>query len=292
VIDPGMLRFDADGLIPAVVQESVTGNVVLLAFMNAEAIERTFATREAYFWSRSRRKLWRKGESSGHVLSVEQVLVNCECNSLLLRVSLAGPGACHEGYRTCFYREIQPDGALHIIAEQAFDPSEVYDDTNRYQLQDAAAERDAAALYAGYERLRDEDYTEVSRTARMLRDPEITPAFLLGRADQELSELQGVLDGTHVHSGGEADVLLESSQVFYWIVLAAVYARVSYDTLQPEKWLLAAWHRQTSPIAIGEVAVEASSRLWQLGILLREAGVHPAVPLERDLADLRKRLGE
>ena len=100
------LHFGPDGLLPVVVQEDGTGEVLLVAFMNRQAFELTRQTGQAHFWSRSRQTLWHKGATSGDYLWVQSVRVNCEENSLLLRVKLAGGAACHTGHRSCYYREI------------------------------------------------------------------------------------------------------------------------------------------------------------------------------------------
>lgn len=105
------LDFGPDGntLTPAVVQEAGTGEVLLVAFMNREAFERTRATGKAHFWSRSRQTLWLKGETSGQFLLVQEMFVNCEENSLLLKVELADEIACHTGHKSCYYRRIIAD---------------------------------------------------------------------------------------------------------------------------------------------------------------------------------------
>ncbi len=102
-----MPRFDADGLIGAIVTDARDGAVLMFAWMNAEALARTLATREAHFWSRSRKKLWRKGEESGNTLSVVELLTDCDQDALLVKVRIAGAGvACHTGARSCFYRRV------------------------------------------------------------------------------------------------------------------------------------------------------------------------------------------
>lgn len=104
-------KFDADGLIVAVVADADLGDVLMVAHMNAEALARTIETRQAWFWSRSRQKLWRKGEDSGNTLVVAEIRVDCDQDALLLRVRVGGAGvACHRGYRSCFYRSV-PVGA-------------------------------------------------------------------------------------------------------------------------------------------------------------------------------------
>ena len=114
------------GLVPAVVQDHATGEVLMLGFMNAEALRETYQTGEVTFYSRSRRKLWRKGEVSGHRLRLRDIRVDCDADALLLNVEATGPGVCHEGYRSCFFRRLEPDGKAAVIAARAFDPSAVY----------------------------------------------------------------------------------------------------------------------------------------------------------------------
>jgi phosphoribosyl-AMP cyclohydrolase len=102
-----MPRFDADGLIGAIVTDAASGGILMFAWMNAEALSRTLETREAHFWSRSRRKLWRKGEESGNVLSVRELLTDCDQDVLWLKVVVEGDGvACHTGAKSCFYRRV------------------------------------------------------------------------------------------------------------------------------------------------------------------------------------------
>jgi phosphoribosyl-AMP cyclohydrolase len=106
-LDP---KFDAAGLITAVATDAATGELLMLAHMNAEALERTLATGEAHFWSRSRERLWKKGESSGHVLRVVEARIDCDQDAVWLKVDAEGP-ACHTGARSCFFRRIE-DGRL------------------------------------------------------------------------------------------------------------------------------------------------------------------------------------
>jgi phosphoribosyl-AMP cyclohydrolase len=94
--------------------------------MNSESLAETQRTGEVVFFSRSRNKLWKKGESSGHVLRVRELRVDCDADALLVRVEAVGPGVCHEGYRSCFFRKLEPDGSAKIIAERTFAPEKVY----------------------------------------------------------------------------------------------------------------------------------------------------------------------
>jgi len=120
-----------DGLLPAVIQDAVTGEVLMLGFMNAEAYAATQASGEVTFFSRSRNKLWRKGEQSGHVLRVREILVDCDVDSLVIRVDAVGPGVCHKGYRSCFFRKISANGETSVVAERTFDPNAVYGKDSR-----------------------------------------------------------------------------------------------------------------------------------------------------------------
>lgn len=108
-------KFDANGLLTAVVTHFETGEILMVAHMNAEAIAQTHATGKAHFWSRSRRKQWMKGETSGHVLHVREILVDCDEDCLLIRAMPAGP-ACHTGAPSCFFRRLGADGMLYDIA--------------------------------------------------------------------------------------------------------------------------------------------------------------------------------
>jgi phosphoribosyl-AMP cyclohydrolase len=119
-----------NGLVPAIVQDHATGDVLMLGFMNEEALAETQRTRQAVFFSRSRNRLWRKGESSGHVLKVLELRVDCDADTLLLRVQAIGPGACHEGYRSCFFRRLEDDGTATVTEDRAFDPSKIYDSSS------------------------------------------------------------------------------------------------------------------------------------------------------------------
>jgi phosphoribosyl-AMP cyclohydrolase len=114
------------GLVPAIIQDERSGDVLMLGFMNSESLAETQRTGEVVFFSRSRNKLWKKGESSGHVLKVREIRVDCDADALLVRVETVGPGVCHEGYRSCFFRKVEADGGVQIVAERTFEPEKVY----------------------------------------------------------------------------------------------------------------------------------------------------------------------
>ena len=114
-----------DGLLPAIAQDAETGEILMMAYMNPESYAETLATGRAVYFSRSRQKLWRKGEESGNVQEVRSVYVDCDRDTILLKVNQIGGAACHKGYRSCFFRKVTPEG-LQVEGERVFDPAEVY----------------------------------------------------------------------------------------------------------------------------------------------------------------------
>jgi phosphoribosyl-AMP cyclohydrolase len=122
----GALNFDKlGGLLPVIVQDAATGQVLMLAFMNREAWEHTLETGEAHYYSRSRNTLWRKGGTSGHVQRVKEIWLDCDADTVLLKVEQVGGAACHTGYQSCFYRRRQGNG-WETVGEPVFDPKKVY----------------------------------------------------------------------------------------------------------------------------------------------------------------------
>jgi phosphoribosyl-AMP cyclohydrolase len=115
----------ADGLLPAIAQDTATGEVLMLAYINEESWRKTLATGKAHYWSRSRGKLWLKGESSGHVQIVKEILVDCDLDTVVFKVEQLGGAACHTGHKSCFYRRVQGD-TLEVQGEPVFDPAKVY----------------------------------------------------------------------------------------------------------------------------------------------------------------------
>ena len=117
--------FSKAELLPAVVQDAQTGEVLMMAYMNAESYAETVATGRAVYFSRSRNRLWRKGEQSGNVQQVHAIYVDCDRDTILLKVRQIGDAACHQGYHSCFYRQVTPQG-LKVVGRRVFDPKEVY----------------------------------------------------------------------------------------------------------------------------------------------------------------------
>jgi phosphoribosyl-AMP cyclohydrolase len=296
------LRFDADGLIPAVVQDAVSGDVLMLAYMNNEALTLTRSTRRAHFWSRGRSALWRKGEISGNEQVVEDIFVNCEQNSLLLRVRQTG-AVCHEGFETCYFRSLNDDGSLTVMREQVFDPATVYGsaETGLAAIDELA---EATRLQFGaYVYLRDTDVEARSETSRRLRRGEVD---VRARIADELGELAGVLDGQHVHLNMRCDAQLEASQAIYWLLIEAIRNGATWTDLRPDRALATAddtfaaatisrllrreaeqWSDASAPIA--DLAAATHGTLALIGQACRAAGVEPLAAVLADLAELRAR---
>lgn len=301
-----IVKFDAQGLIPVVAQEETTGDVLLLAYMNAEALRLTLDEGRLVLWSRSRGKLWRKGEQSGNSLRLSELRLNCEGNSLLARVRLEGIAACHEGYRTCYFRRLNIasggsssacDFVAAIVEPRVFDPADVYanhDDASAFN-DDAVLERDVRLLYSAYERLRDAPENQASATSRLLHAADVAAMAeqSLARASEELDELRGVLGGTHRHLGGAADVILEAGQVEYWVLLAAVGLGYTCDEWQPHLAWRSGWQSPnrdangTAHLTHNAILGRCMSLLAAAGALCSDAGVQPEQVVSADLAAMR-----
>lgn len=120
------IKFDNDGLVAAVIQDKTNNEVLMVGYMNAEAIKQTLSTGQVCFWSRSRQKLWVKGETSGHTQTVESIAIDCDGDALLIKVAQK-VAACHKGYRSCFFREVSPDGdSSSVVGQKIFDADNVY----------------------------------------------------------------------------------------------------------------------------------------------------------------------
>lgn len=119
--------FQKSELLPVIAQDEATGEVLMLAYMNREAFEETLRTGRVCYYSRSRKKLWRKGEESGNVQELKSLYFDCDADTILVKVNQVGGAACHEGYSSCFFRQLDPaTGSVSIIGERVFDPAKVY----------------------------------------------------------------------------------------------------------------------------------------------------------------------
>ena len=118
------IKFDDKGLIPAIVQDYQNGEILMLAYMNRESLQKTLSSGKTHFWSRSRQKFWMKGESSGHIQEVKEVFIDCDMDTLLFKVDQK-VAACHTGYRSCFYRKLEGD-ELTVTGEKVFEEGDVY----------------------------------------------------------------------------------------------------------------------------------------------------------------------
>ena len=293
-----MLKFDRQGLLPAVIQDHATGEVLMVAFMNEEAFHLTRQTGYTHFFSRSRNAIWRKGEQSGNVQEVRDIFVNCEENSLLIRVVQHGEAACHTGYRSCYHRRLLPDDTYETVAERLFDPAVVYGtthgipsasknnfpiaeetthnedrnvvvplagtrggvDTRPYAEEQQKLDAEMRQLYGVYLYLRDHDLSEQSNTSRLLQ--EHSHSYLVARLADELQELADVQSGEHVHSGRQPDTILEGSQVGYWLLLLAVTNNMRYDDFMPHASILSGYYEHADDD--DEKAIELRQRCLDL----------------------------
>jgi phosphoribosyl-AMP cyclohydrolase (EC 3.5.4.19) len=119
------VKFDKDGLVPAIAQDAETGKVLMLAYMNRESLEITLKERKMCYWSRSRKELWRKGATSGNTQEVKEILIDCDGDALVFKITQTG-GACHTGYESCFFRKVEDDGSFEIVDKLMFDAEEAY----------------------------------------------------------------------------------------------------------------------------------------------------------------------
>jgi len=304
---PQSIRYGADGLAPVVVQDAVSGDVLMLAYMNDDALRLTHETGRAHYWSRGRNALWRKGETSGHEQVVDEIRINCERNSLLLLVHQVG-AVCHDGYPTCFYRRVGAEGSLTIVRERTFDPSVVYGAkaSAPHPRETAAGGPLAEATrrqFGAYAYLRDHDLTSESETSRRLRNFDENSR---GRIADELRELAGVLDGDHWHAGREHDVLLEASQVIYWLLLDALRNGFTWMTLRPDRALATADAQLPTETVSrllraeadrwseggpshSDVAAAAHATLSLVAQACVSAGIDPLAAVQLDIAELESR---
>ena len=294
-----MLKFDRQGLIPAVVQDDATNEVLMVAFMNEEAFDRTRETGYTHYFSRSRNQVWRKGEQSGNAQEVRAIFVNCEENSLLIRVVQHGDAACHTGYRSCYYRRLLPDSTYETVADRLFDPDVVYS-TSFVSL-----ETKLRQLYGIYLYLRDHDLSEESNTSRLLQ--ERSQSYLVARLADELQELADVQSGEHSHTGRQPDTILEASQVEYWLLLLAATRNLRYDDFMPHSAILrgnSTGKTQSEGKAIEQrqdclnlLSTNDPSKVVQglqlgfdlIGQTCADAGVSPLAPAELDLQQMQRK---
>ena len=312
-----MLKFDREGLIPVVIQEDTTNDVLMVAFMNQEALYLTRKTGYTHFFSRSRNTIWRKGEQSGNTQEVRGIYVNCEENSLLIKVLQHGNAACHMGYHSCYYRRLQPDDSYEEVAERVFDPEIVYGSASGHSsgndfpiaieynnpATQQKLERELRQLYGVYIYLRDNDMSEESNTSRLLQ--EHSHSYLVARLADELQELADVQMGEHAHTNRKDDTILEGSQVSYWLLLLASTHNLKYDDFIPHASLLSGYHE---PYTEGKAIEQQQDCLnlltanepntivqgLHLGFALvgwacAEAKISPLAPAEFDLEQMRRK---
>lgn len=312
-----MLKFDRQGLIPVVIQDNASAEVLMVAFMNQEALALTQRTGFTHFYSRSRNTIWHKGEQSGNVQEVRDIFVNCEENSLLIRVIQHGGAACHEGYRSCYYRRLLPDEGYETVVERVFDPATVYESNVAIEAREfpivsnhavmeemqRTLETQLRQLYGAYIYLRDHDLSVESNTSRLLQEHSLS--YLLSRLADELQELADVQSGEHMHSGRQPDTMLEGSQVGYWLLLIAAARKLVYNDFVPHASIFSGYHAQYSEGKVVEMRQDCLSLLASdqragvvqglhlgfafIGWACAQAGISPLAPTEYDLEQMRHR---
>lgn len=292
------VNFGDDGLVPAAIQDGTSGELLMVGFMSREALECTRSTGYVHFWSRSRQKLWKKGESSGHVQRVQEIRVNCDLNSLLIEVEQSG-AVCHDGYDTCFYRRLEPDDTLTIIRDRRFDPRDVYGSPEVPANGLAAI---TTQWWCVYEWLRDNDRSVESTTSRILHAGTCDHVLRLAG---ELRELAGVLDSTHRHTSFDADLRLEAGQVLYWTACTGVLLGSSWQNVRPDLALNTSARDHPDDQLLVKLLSRRAELFDEPGVNLSDAllhdtitlvatvatahGIEPEELIQRDLEEMRKK---
>ena len=286
----GPIDFSQHPLVPAVVVDHVSGEVLMIAFMNQEAYRLTRETGRTHFWSRSRNRLWKKGETSGHEQIVRKMAINCEDNALLISVVQIG-AVCHTGHPTCFFRDIEEDESLTVTTDRLFDPEIVYG--GKIDL--------TRTWYGAFEWLKSQPLEDQSSTSRLLRTP---GAPLSQRVSDELQELSDVLVGTHSHLGLLEDLAIEGTQSLYWLALAAIQAGLTWEEVRPDRALDSAIPGME--IATAARMLAAAAREWKMpdhqvnqqsvhatialvGQAAKSLEVEPQMLIELDLTEMQAR---
>lgn len=283
------INWPDDGLIPVVIQDDESDVVLMMGFMNAESLATTRSSGQVHFWSRSRQALWHKGGSSGHVQHVRSIAINCDENSLLIRVQQEG-AVCHTGHATCYYRDVQDDGSLATNQDRLFDPRDVYGDG--FGLMALTRE-----WWSAYEWLRDHDLSDQSGTSKLLRS---AGTSVLSRIQDELRELAGVLDGSHIHENQHDDAILEASQCFYWIAIESIKAGLTWGNIRPDRAIdvaeasvdvhTASNVLKAEAVALSGISAGSASHLFQIvAESVRAVGIDPRMVIESDLNSLKSR---
>lgn len=216
------LKFDRDGLIPAIVQDEESGRVLMMAYMNREALAKTLASGETWFWSRSRQKLWHKGETSGHVQKVVEVYTDCDRDTLLLKVRQKG-AACHEGYFSCFHYRAGEEGQWEVTEQRQFDPQEVYGE--REEGKQTAGPEIIAELY-GIIKDRQEKRPAGSYTAKLFNKG---PDKILEKLGEEVVEL--IIEAKN---RDREEVVEEAADVLYHLLVVLAEQGIPVEDLFAE----------------------------------------------------------
>jgi phosphoribosyl-ATP pyrophosphohydrolase/phosphoribosyl-AMP cyclohydrolase len=216
------IKFGPDGLVPAIVQDVRTGTVIMLAYMNTTAVEKTLSSGETWFWSRSRQKLWHKGETSGHVQKVDEMFYDCDADALLIRVEQTNAG-CHEGYYSCFHYKINPKGGVAIVGELAFDPNQVYGKMapkEEAATTDIKPERQCDVSSASCGVL--EELFSVIQMRKQMRPPGAYTSYLFDKGIDKILKKVGEETAEVIISAknnNRSEIVFEVSDLFYHVLV-------------------------------------------------------------------------
>lgn len=213
------IKFDEKGLVPAIVQDVRTGQVLMLAYMNAVSLEKTLTSGETWFWSRSRQKLWHKGETSGHVQKVDEMFYDCDADALLVRVE-QNNACCHEGYYSCFHYKVNPQGGVAIVGELAFDPNQVYGKLAPKEEAAAAEQKAVCKPSAACGVL--EELFQVIQMRKQLRPPGAYTSYLFDKGIDKILKKVGeetaeVIIGAK--NNNRSEVVFEVSDLIYHVLV-------------------------------------------------------------------------
>jgi phosphoribosyl-ATP pyrophosphohydrolase/phosphoribosyl-AMP cyclohydrolase len=209
------VKFDANGLIPAIIQDSKTGEVLMMAYMNEYSMQKSLDTGKTHFWSRSRQKLWMKGETSGHIQEIIDMKLDCDGDTLLIRVNQHGP-ACHTGHRSCFYRKVQnTQGELLEAGAKAFDPEQAYSNkaTILKDLYNVIVDRTVNPVEGSYT-----NYLFEKGIDKMLKKVGEESAEVIIAAKNRV----------------DSEVIYEVADLFYHLLVVLVEQRITLDEIYDE----------------------------------------------------------
>ncbi len=264
----GELKFSADGLIPAIVQDADSGQVLMVAYMNREALERTWETGETWFWSRSRQELWHKGETSGHTQKVRGISFDCDQDAILVKVEQTG-AACHEGYATCFFREVDGQGNLQTVGEPVFDPQKVYQLELTKPAEPASPNAEAAEP-AAYTAAKSAETASAAAAADIAPEPAANTAETSEEKARAAAAAESIIPELYQVILERQETRPEGSYTAYLFDkgIDKICKKVGEEAAEV---IIAAKNRSRE-----ELVYESADLIYHLLVLLAEGGIKPA----------------